>query len=117
MGEKYFSEMPGCEDQFIEVTDAWTVKEMRALADSDEKEYFVIFAKKVESMFLKDSEGKEFTNPRELTPEDLENFDVAVGGFIGSILPIHVRKRRNLGGMNVRPSSTSKDGQGSPKSK
>lgn len=117
MGEKYFSEMEGYEDCFIEVTDRWTVKEMRALAESEEKEYFDLFGRKVESMLLKDADGKEFTNPREITPTDLENFDVALGGFMGSILPIHVRKRRNLGGMNVRPSSTSKDGQGSPKSK
>lgn len=117
MGEKYFSEVPGFEKFFIEVSDAWTVKEMKALADSDEDGYFDIFHAKVESMFLADVDGKEFTNPRELSRDDVENFDVAVAGFLGSILPIHVRKRRNLGGLNVRQSSLSKDGQNSPKSK
>jgi len=114
MGEKYFSEMTGYEDNFIEVTDKWTVKEMRQLADSPEDEYLEIFRTKVDAMFLKDAEGKEFTNPRTLAKEDLEGFDVALGGFIGSILPIHVRKRRNLGGMNVRQLLPSKDGQNSP---
>lgn len=117
MGEKYFSDLEGYEDLFIEVTDKWTVKEMRALADSNEEEYFELFHKKVDAMFLKDADGKEFTNPREIKPEDMENFDVAVGGFIGSILVIHVRKRRNLGGMSVRPLLPSKDGQSSPKAK
>lgn len=117
MGEKYFSDVPGFEKFFIEVTDAWTVKEMKALAESEEAEYFDIFHAKVESMYLVDVDGKEFTNPKELSRDDVENFDVTAAGFIGSILPIHVRKRRNLGGLNVRQSSPSKDGQNSPKVK
>ena len=47
----------------------------------------------------------------------LENFDVAMAGFVGSILPLHVRKRRNLGGVNVRLSSTSSASDGSHKTK
>lgn len=117
MGEKYFSEVPGFEKFFIEVTDAWTVREMKALADSGEDEYFDIFHTKVESMYLTDVDGNEFTNPREFSRDDVENFDVSAAGFIGSILPIHVRKRRNLGGLNVRQSSLSKDGPNSPKAK
>lgn len=117
MGEKYFSEVPGFEDLFIEVTDAWTVREMKALADSEEAEYFEIFNKKVESMYLKDVDGNEFTNPKDLKAEDVENFNVTVAGFLGSILPIHVRKRRNLGGLNVRQSSPSSAGPSSPKAK
>jgi hypothetical protein len=115
--EKYFSQIEGYEDCFVEVSDKWNVKEMRELADSEEKQYFELFKTKVVAMFLKDENGKEFTNPREFVPEDLLNFDVSIAGFIGSILPIHVRKRRNLGGMSVRPSSTSKDGPGSPTNK
>lgn len=117
MGQQYFSELEGYTDCYITVADKWTVKEMRALADSDEKAYFEIFKNKVEGMFLKDSENVEFRNPAELTETALENFDVALAGFVGSILPLHVRKRRNLGGLNVRPLSSSKDGDGSPKSK
>jgi hypothetical protein len=111
MGQKYFCDIEGNEDIFIEVTDAWTVKEMRALADSEEKEYFEIFQKKVEAMHLRDVSGNVFTNPKDFNLDILENFDVAVAGFIGSILPIHVRKRRNLGGMKVRQSSPTNDGQ------
>jgi hypothetical protein len=115
MGEKYYSQMEGYEDCFIEVTDKWTVKDMRALADSEEKQYFELFQKKVDAMFLRDAEGVEFTNPRDFSAENILDFDVALAGFIGSALPLHVRKRRNLGGINVRQSSLSKDGATSPK--
>ena len=117
MGQQYFSELEGYNDCFITVTDKWTVKDMRRLADSNEAEYFEIFKAKVEGMFLKDSEGVEYRDPAALTEEALENFDVSMAGFVGSILPLHVRKRRNLGGLNVRPSSTSSDGDGSQKNK
>jgi hypothetical protein len=117
MGEKYFSKMDGFEDCYIEVDDKWTVKEMRDLAKSEDEDYFRIFNKKVTAMLLRDSDGTEYTNPKTLTPENFENFDVALAGFVGSILPIHVRNRRNLGGLNVRPSSTSKDGPDSHKNK
>lgn len=115
--EKYFLDIEGFEDCFIEVTDKWTVKEMRTLSESEEEAYFELFKAKVVAMFLRDESGTEFTNPKEFKPKDIENFDVSIAGFIGSILPIHVRKRRNLGGLSVRPSSTSKDGQGSPTNK
>jgi len=117
MSQQYFSELEEYKDCYITVSDKWTVKEMRELADSDEKDYFKIFTRKVEGMLLRDSEGTEFRNPADLTGESLENFDVSMAGFIGSILPIHVRKRRNLGGLNVRPSSTSSGGDGSHQSK
>lgn len=109
MSEKYFSEEVGYKDCFIEVTDNWTMKEVRAMGEADENEYFDIFNRKVESMYLKDSTGREFTNPKVFRPEDVEDFDIAMAGFIGSILPIHCRRRKGLGGMNVRASSSGSD--------
>jgi hypothetical protein len=116
MGEKYFSDLEGFKECFIEVSDNWTVKEMRQLSESDTEEaYFEIFKSKVESMYLRDVSGVEFTNPKEFKGDDIEDFDVAMAGFIGGILPLHVRKRRNLGGLAVRPSSTGSGGVDSQK--
>lgn len=105
MGEKYFSGVAGFEDCFIEVSNSWTMRQVRDLTDSQEAEYFDFFHKKVESMFLRDSTGKEFTNPREIKAEDMDDFDIALIGFFGGILSLHVRKRKSLGNMNVLPSS------------
>lgn len=105
MGEKYFSGVAGFEDCFIEVSDKWTMREVRDLTDSDEIAYFDFFHKKVESMFLKDSNGKEFTNPREIQATDMDDFDIALIGFFGGILSLHVRKRKSLGNLNVLQSS------------
>jgi hypothetical protein len=102
LGEKYFSEMEEYKDCFIEVSDKWTMKEVRELTDGDEKVYFDYFHKKVDTMFLRDEDGKEFTNPHDITTEDLENFNVSLVGFFGSILSLHIRRRKSLGGLNVR---------------
>ena len=109
MGEKYFSGLEGYEDCFIEVSDNWTMREVRDLTDGGEVEYFDFFHKKVDSMLLKDSTGKEFTNPREITVEDMDDFNVALVGFFGGILSNHVRRRKSLGNLNVLPSSLGKE--------
>ncbi len=102
MGEKYFSDIEGYKDLFIEVSDAWLMKEVKEMADADEVTYFEYFNKKVDAMYLRDSEGVEFTNPKTFSVADVDNFDVSLAGFIGSILSTHIRRRKSLGGLSVR---------------
>lgn len=109
MGEKYFSEVDGYKECFIEVSDNWTMREVRELTDGNEEVYFDYFRKKVDTMLLKDADGKELTNPREVTVEILENCNVSLVGFFGSILSLHIRRLKSLGGMNVRASSLTTD--------
>lgn len=109
MGVKYFSEEADYKDCFIEVADSWTVKEVKEMGEAEEEQYFEIFRKKVEAMYLKDTTGKEFTNPKTFSVEDVENFDIAMAGFIGSALALHCRRRKGLGGMNVRTLSSGLD--------
>ncbi len=103
---KYFCEVEGYDECYIDVVDSWTMKELRALTDSDDKEYFEIFKKKVDSMLLKDSDGNELRDPKKIDDAFIENVDVSLAGFIGSVLALHVRQRKSLGGMSVRPQST-----------
>lgn len=112
MGQKYYSDVEGYADLFIEVSDQWLMREVKALADAGEEEYFSIFNQKVEAMFLRDTVGKEFTNPRTFAPDDVLDFDVALAGFVGSVLTTHVRRRKSLGGLSVRTSQVGSDGVG-----
>lgn len=102
MSEKYFSQLEGYTDCFIEVSDKWTMKEVRKMTDADGEEYFEMFNGKVDAMLLRDVEGKEFTNPKTFKPEDLDEFDISMVGFVGSILSTHVAKRKRLGGLSVK---------------
>ena len=103
---KYYLEFEDYTDCFVEVNDKWTMKEVKALIDSGEKEYFDIFKKKVVSLLLRDADGNELRDINNFSEEWMENVDVAVAGFIGMVLARHVRDRKSLGGLSVRPLST-----------
>lgn len=103
---KYFLEFEEYTDCFVEVTDKWTMKEVKALIDSSADEYFDIFKKKVTSLLLRDADGNELRDINNFSVEWMENVDVAVAGFVGMVLVRHVRDRKSLGGLSVRPLST-----------
>ncbi len=103
---KYFSEIEGYEDCYVDVVDKWTMKELKELTASDEEQYFELFRRKVTSILLRDSDGNELRDITKLDNDFIENLDVIMAGFIGTVLAMHVRQRRSLGGMSVRQSST-----------
>lgn len=95
---RYHCKAEGFEKCWLEVKDSWTMKEVRDLvAANDDETYFKIFADKVTAMYLEDSCGEVFTDPKEFGNDQLEQFDVTVAGFLGNTLPLHVERRRQLG--------------------
>lgn len=103
---KYYLEFEEYKDCFVEVTDKWTMKEVKTLTSSTEENYFDVFKKKVESIYIRDVDGNELRDVNMLNEEFLDNVDVAISGFLGMVLVRHVRDRRSLGGLSVRPLST-----------
>ena len=106
---KYYSETEGYQDCFIDVVDKWTMKELKELTESNDEQYFEIFRRKVTSLLLRDADGAELRDIKQFNAEFVENLDVAMAGFIGGVLPMHVRKRKSLGGLSVRQSSTTSE--------
>jgi len=93
---KYFSEIEGYEDCFVDVVDKWTMKELKELTESDDEQYFEIFRRKVTSLLLRDADGVELRDITQFNAEFVENLDVAMAGFIGGVLPPqNKRQRRN----------------------
>lgn len=106
---KYYSEIEGYEDCYVDVVDKWTMKELKELTASDEQEYFDLFRRKVSAILLRDIDGNELRDITQLNDEFVENLDVIMAGFIGTVLAMHVRQRRSLGGLSVRQSSTTSE--------
>jgi len=106
---KYYLEFEEYKDCFVEVTDKWTMKEVKALTSSTEENYFDFFKQKVESIYIRDVDGNELRDVNMLNENFLDNVDVAVSGFLGMVLVRHVRDRRSLGGLSVRPLSTTSE--------
>jgi hypothetical protein len=103
---KYFLEFEDYADCFVEVEEKWTMKELKEVVASDEETYFNIFKRKVTSILIRDVNGNELRDITQFNEEFLDNVDVAVAGFLGMVLIKHIRDRRSLGGLSVRPSST-----------
>jgi hypothetical protein len=106
---KYYSETEGYQDCFIDVVDKWTMKELKELTASEDKEYFEIFRRKVQGLLLRDVDGNELRDVTKFDESFVENMDVAMAGFLGNVLAMHVRQRKSLGGLNVRQSSTTSE--------
>ncbi len=106
---KYYSEIEGYEDCYVDVVDKWTMKELKELTASDEQEYFDLFRRKVSAILLRDIDGNELRDITKLNDEFVENLDVVMAGFIGTVLAMHVRQRRSLGGLSVRQSSSTSE--------
>lgn len=108
---KYYSETEGYEDCYIDVIDKWTMKELKELTASDDDQYFEIFRRKVTALLLRDAEGNELRDITKFNKEFVEGMDVAMAGFLGNVLAMHVRQRKSLGGLSVRQSSTTSESQ------
>ena len=93
-------------DCFVDVSEVWTMKELKDLAIAEGDKYFEIFRKKVDAILLRDVNGVEIRDVNQLTEDFMENIDVAMAGFLGTVLVNHIRERRSLGGLSVRLSST-----------
>lgn len=103
---KYYMSFGDYKDCFVDVSEVWTMKELKELASSDGDKYFEMFRKKVDGILVRDVNGLEIRDVNQLTEEFMENIDVAMAGFLGTVLVNHIRERRSLGGLSVRPSST-----------
>ena len=106
---KYYSEIEGYEDCYVDVVDKWTMKELKELTASGEQEYFELFRRKVSAILLRDIDGNELRDITKLDDDFIENLDVVMAGFIGTVLAMHVRQRRSLGGLSVRQSSSTSE--------
>jgi hypothetical protein len=108
---KYYIDLPEYNDCFIEIKEQWTIKDVNILAASDETNYFDILREKTESILIRDVNGVELRDVKQLNTEFIENIDVAVAGFLGYVLVKHVRDRRSLGGSSVLPQSSTLERQ------
>jgi hypothetical protein len=103
---KYFVDFPGYTDCYIDVEEQWTLKELNELVATDEDNYFDVLRKKTLGIFLRDVDGNELRDVKKLDKDFVENIDVILAGFLGTVLVRHVRDRRSLGGLSVLPQSS-----------
>ena len=106
MPMQFKCDVPGFEENWIEVSDKWKRSETevveRARAYGD---FLPIFYQKVTACHLLVEEELTLNDPKEVTAETIERMDEVLASFVGSVLVHAAARRRALGNMSARISS------------
>ena len=94
----------GFEETWVEVSDRWTRSEFKALIDAEGDEWLGTFHDKVTACHIQSSENP-ITDPQAVTEDALDDVDMQVLGFLGTVLLEAVTHLRSLGFMSGRVSS------------
>lgn len=97
------SDIPGYEDCFVEVSGAWTVRELNSLLDGQEQ-WRALWQRKVVSCHLRTAAGEELTSA-EAVMAQFDDLDVALARFVNTSLSAAVDYAATLGGRQRRVSS------------
>ena len=103
----------GFEGTWVDVSERWTRREFKEMLESDGAEWLDTFHKKVTACNI-ETGGEPITNPQSVTEDMLDDVDMQVLGFLGTVLLEAVAHLRSLGFMSGRVSS---DGNAAKKKK
>ena len=102
---RFYCDIEGLEQNWIDVSERWTRKEYLALQDSKPDEFLPSLIGKITALHLEDMDGNVIEKPDDLTDENLDNMDVRLLGFVGGISANTFIRLRTLGNAHARLSS------------
>ncbi len=97
MALRYYCDIPGLEDNWVEVSEVWTLREVRAMLAATGDEYYDLLHGKIEACHIERLGGEAITDPADITDEALEDVDLRLVDFLGGALPRAVEHLRSLG--------------------
>lgn len=106
---RFHCTVPGLENNWVEVDERWTRKELGEMNDATTVEGFVGWlAKKLTACHIETVYGDPITDPATLTPELIdERVDVRLYDFLGRVLVQAGAALRSIGPFSGRLSSAS----------
>lgn len=104
---RVYSDAPGLTDCYVEVVDAWTVREVGALYESREA-WLSLWRRKVLGVHLTLSDGEVLTDPAAAI-ERFDDLDIRLARFVNNSLGWAVDHLATLGGTQRRISSGAGD--------
>lgn len=91
----------GFEGTWVEVSDRWTRREFKELLDSEGDDWLETFHVKVDACNI-ETDGEPITDPAMVTEDTLDDVDMQVLGFLGTVLFEAAAHLRSLGFMSGR---------------
>jgi len=104
---RVFSELEDFSGCFVEVADAWTVRELNALYENRDR-WLEMWRRKVVGCRIETGDGEVLTDPEQVV-ERWDDLDVRLAKFINTSLAAAVDHLATLGGQRRRISSGAGD--------
>jgi len=106
---RYYCDMDGLGDNWIEVSPSWTRREVREMHEAEGPEFMDIWRRKVTACHLEKQDGEPITDPSIVTEDVLDDLDLRLLGFVGGVLSQATLDLRTLGNVSGRLSSNGKE--------
>lgn len=107
---RYYCTVDGLTDSWIELADAWTRAEWAALQGvKGNADYFDILRRKTTAMHLATADGGAINDVALLTDDGLQAIDLALWGFLVTVLFRAAADRKTLGDFAMRALLSSSD--------
>ena len=107
---KFFCDVPGLEENWVEISDSWRRSEAERLQSpdlyADFDQYWAFFTSKVKACHIVDADGNIADTVDQITPEFYANVDQRLAGFLGGVLSHASRELMRLGNRAARLSGT-----------
>lgn len=94
---RYECDIPGLEDNFIELSDGWTRKEVRSFWEFQGAEYLALVLSKLIACHLTRPGQEHVTQPVALTSDLLDELDIRLVHWVSSVPVKHVSELGSLG--------------------
>ena len=103
---RYTCDEPGLEENWVDISERWTLRERREFWETSTDDAVLEWARrKVDGCHIVTATGALLTQAAELTLAGLDDVDLRVVGFIGRALVEAVGSLGNLGNASARLSS------------
>ena len=87
---------------WVDVSDRWTLADQRRMMDVEGDDFYTFLRGRVTACHIETVEGDPITDPAQISEAGLGACDVLIIGWLGSVLPLAVAKRRALGNASAR---------------
>ena len=101
---RLYCDIDGLDKNWIEISDAWTRREYKDMVDAESAEFFDILHAKATACHIETS-GGVIEDPADITEDSIDDVDMRLVGFIGSVLVSACVRLRSLGNASARASS------------
>lgn len=99
---RVYCDDPDYLETWIDVSGRWTLAEQRRMLEVAGDDFWAFLRSKVAACHVQTVDGDAITDPAQLNEDGVGGCDVLVIGWLGSVMPVAIAKRRALGNASAR---------------